>query len=110
MFKKPWVQSVMAIVLIFGILAAFLLWDSTSNTVYIENSYLNAPVATIAPTAPGILNALYVKEGDRIAANSQLALVGSEILYAQNGGIVVLNSRSARLILCSRRNCGFRCR
>jgi multidrug efflux pump subunit AcrA (membrane-fusion protein) len=37
---------------------------------------------------PGVLNALYVKEGDIIAANSPVALVGSQIISTQAGGIV----------------------
>ena len=87
-FKTPWVQSVITIVFIFVILGVFLYWLSVRNTVFIENSYLDAPVANISPTVPGTLNALYVKEGDKISPNSQVALVGSEILYAKNGGIV----------------------
>lgn len=86
--KTPWVQSVIAIVLIFGLLFVFLYWLSVKNTVFIENSYLSAPVADISPTTPGMLNALYVKEGDKVAANSQIALVGSDILYAKSGGII----------------------
>ncbi len=86
--KTPWVQSVFAIVIIFGLLFVFLYWLSVRDTVFIENSYLSAPVADISPTTPGMLNALYVKEGDTVAPNSQIALVGSEILYAKDGGII----------------------
>jgi len=87
-FKTPWVQSVAAIILIFGLLIGFLYWLSVRDTIFIENSYLNAPVANMSPTVPGMLNALYVKEGDKVAPNSQIALVGSEILYAKNGGVI----------------------
>jgi multidrug resistance efflux pump len=75
-------------VVVFGILVSFLYWVSIKDTVHIENSNLEAPIANISPTTPGMLNAIYVKEGDEIKANSQLALVGSEILYSKNGGIV----------------------
>ena len=86
--RTPWVQSVIAIALIFGILGVFLYWLSVKDTIFIENSYLDAPVANISPTIPGMLNALYVKEGDKVAPNSQIAIVGSEILYAKDGGII----------------------
>ena len=58
------------------------------NTVFIENSDLEAPIISLSPTLPGVLNALYVKEGDRVPANTQVALVGSQIISTQNGGIV----------------------
>ena len=87
-FKKPWMQSLIAMVSIFGLLAVFLFWQSNKDTIFIENSYLEAPVVNLSPSTPGILNALYVKEGDTILANSQIALVGSQILSAKDGGIV----------------------
>ena len=87
-FKKPWIQSLMAIVIIFGSLAVFLFWQFNKDTIFIENSFLEAPVVNLSPTAPGILNVLYVKEGDHILSDSQVALVGSQIIYAKSGGIV----------------------
>ena len=86
--KTPWVQSVIVIVLVFGMLGLFLFWLSVRNTVFIENSYLEAPVANISPVTPGMLNGIYVKEGDRVEANSKLALVGSETLYTKDGGVI----------------------
>ena len=94
-FKKPWVQSVIAFVVIFGALGTFLFWQLKRNTVSIENADLEAPLVNLTPSAPGVLNALYVKEGDRVAANAQVALVGSQVISTQNAGIVA----SAPLLL-----------
>ena len=88
LFKKPWVRSLVAFVIIFGLLGIFLFWQEESNTVFIENSNLVAPIINLAPSSPGVLNALYVKEGDQVPANSQVALVGSQIISTQDGGIV----------------------
>ncbi|MEI8174457.1 MAG: efflux RND transporter periplasmic adaptor subunit [bacterium] len=86
--KKPWIQSLMAFVLIFGILIGFLFWQEKKDTVFIENSTLEAPIVNLSPTLPGTLNALYVKEGDMVSANEQVALVGSQIISTKNSGIV----------------------
>jgi len=75
--KRPWVQSTAVIVVVFGALAGFLYWQSVKDAVFIENSYLEAPTADMSPSAPGVLNAIYVKEGDRVAAGQQVALIGS---------------------------------
>jgi len=86
--SKPWVQSLAAIVIIFGALGALLFWHSSSTKVSIDTSVLSAPTATIAATAGGPLNALYVKEGERVPANAAIAQVGTETLFAKAGGIV----------------------
>lgn len=87
-FQKPWVKSLLAFVLIFGTLTGFLFWQLNRNTVFIENSYLDAPVINLSPVSPGTLNALYVKEGDYVDANTQVALVGSQIIFTKNAGII----------------------
>jgi multidrug resistance efflux pump len=86
--KKPWVLSLLSFVIIFGLLGAFLFWQVGSTTVSIENSNLEAPIINLAPSMPGTLNALYVTEGDTVAANSQVALVGSQIISTEDGGLV----------------------
>lgn len=90
-------HSLISFVVIFGLLAAFLFWQTVKNIVLIENSDLEAPIINLAPSAPGVLNALYVKEGDQISANAQVALVGSQIISTQTSGIVA----SAPMVLGS---------
>lgn len=87
-FKKPWMHSLISFIVIFGLLAIFLFWQVNKNTVLIENSNLEAPIINLSTTSPGVLNALYVKEGDKVQANSEVALVGSQIISTRDGGIV----------------------
>ena len=87
-FEKPWMQSLSAAVIIFGLLFVFLFWQSNKDTVLLENSSLVAPIVNLSATTPGILNMVYVKEGDTVLANSQVAMVGSQIIYTKNNGIV----------------------
>jgi multidrug resistance efflux pump len=94
-FKKPWMHSIISVVVIFGVLAGFIFWQSEKNTVSIDDSDLEAPIINLTPSSPGILNALYVKEGDHITANEEVALVGSQIISTRNDGIVA----SAPLVL-----------
>ncbi len=87
-FKKPWLQSVILIVVIFGALGGFLYWQSTAGTVSIEKSMLTAPIVNLSPTSAGTLNALYVKPGDVVAPGAQVALVGTNVVSAKDGGII----------------------
>ena len=86
--RKPWVASLIFIVVIFGAMIGFLYIQSVRGTVFIENSDLEAPVINLSSSTPGTLNALYVKTGDVIPANTQVALVGTTIVFAKEAGIV----------------------
>jgi len=86
--KKPWVLSVASFIVIFGLLGLFLFWQESSNSVFIENSNLEAPIINLAPSSSGVLNALYVKEGDTVQPNSPVALVGSQTISTGDGGLV----------------------
>jgi len=86
--KTPWIRSTIYFIVIFSILGVFLFWQTESSRVSIENSYLDAPIINLSPTLPGTLNALYVKEGDTVQANTQVALVGSQVIYTQEAGII----------------------
>lgn len=87
-FKKPWMQSLIAVVVIFGALAGFLYWQLKSGTVRIDDSVLDAPVVNLSPLAGGTLNALYVKPGDTVAAGAEIALVGTTVVSTKEAGIV----------------------
>ena len=88
LFKKPIVQSISAMVVVLSVLAGFIIWDASRGVVSIEDSLLVAPVVNLSPQAPGTLNALYVHEGQRVAANTQVALVGGQTMTAVEDGIV----------------------
>ena len=83
-------QSIIIVVVVFGALATFLLWQKGADTVFIENSYLEAPLVNLSPAAPGTLQAVYVHEGDRIEPNTQVALVGTGIITSKTGGLVAM--------------------
>ncbi len=95
LLKKPWMHSLISFVVIFGLLGTFLFWQNSRGKISIENSHLDAPIINLSPTLPGTLNALYVKEGDKVVANSEVALVGSQIIYTKEDGII----SSAPLVL-----------
>lgn len=88
-FKRPIVQSVIGIIMIFGTLFALLYWKSASSYVYIEMSQIGAPIINIGPESEGILSEVYVKPGDTVSINQSVARVGSEILSAKTSGIIV---------------------
>lgn len=88
LFLKSWVQSITSMIIIFGVLIGFIYFEYSKNTVFIENSYLDAPLSNVNPVTAGVLNAIYVKDGDQVITDQNIALVGSEIIHAKESGIV----------------------
>lgn len=88
MLSKPWAQSLLIAAVIFGSLGTFVYWLSIKNIVYVENSYLQAPVTNISATTAGTLNEIYVTEGDSVAVNQAVALIDSQIIYSKESGVV----------------------
>jgi multidrug resistance efflux pump len=62
---------------------------TTSQRVYIEEASIQAPLINLAPSAPGILQEVYVHEGDLVNANTPVARVGNELVKAKVAGVIV---------------------
>ena len=93
-FTKPWVQSLTGIIIISAIAAGILFYKSVSSYVYIENSLISAPVISIGTETSGILDEVYVKEGDTVVSGQPLARIGSEILKSKTDGIIIYTSNT----------------
>lgn len=87
--SKRWVQSLIGIFIVLVLFAGFLFWRVTIGKVSIEDSSIEAPIIDLSPTTPGILQEIYVKEGDTVTANMPVAKVGDEIITAKVGGLVI---------------------
>ena len=87
--RKPIVRSLIGIAVVFLLLGGFLFWKIEHGTVFIENSEISAPIISLSASVPGTLNALYVKEGDVVAANTPVAMVGTDIVTSEQDGLVI---------------------
>ena len=80
---------------VFGGLAAIAVigggayWYVSSQIVYIDQSVISAPVINLSPVNSGVLQAVFVNDGDMVAANQPVARVGSEIVEAKTAGEVL---------------------
>ena len=88
-FAKPWVQSVAGVTVIVVMFVVFVFWRILGNQINIENSFVDAPIINLSPTAPGILDEVYVQVGQEIQPNTEVAKVGNETIMSKVGGIIV---------------------
>jgi len=93
-FAKPWVQSLTGIIMISLVASGVLFYKSISSYISVEDSTISAPVISIAPETSGILDEVYVKEGDNVTVGQSLARVGSEILTSKINGVIIYTSNT----------------
>lgn len=76
-----------ASLLIVGIGAMYLVY--ASRHVSIEKASISAPEIVLSPSSPGVLQTVFVHEGDAIEENQVVAQVGTEIVKAKVSGMVI---------------------
>ena len=81
-----WVLVAIAIV---GALGGGLYWYVSGKTVYIDQSQIEAPLIDLSPVNSGVLEAVYVQDGDMVTENEPIAQVGDEIVKAKTAGEIV---------------------
>ena len=63
--------------------------DAISKRVYADKSEVDAPQIMLSAKTGGILEELFVKEGDQISANDVVARVGNELVKSKDAGLVI---------------------
>jgi multidrug resistance efflux pump len=81
-----WVIGIMIVV---GATGGGLYWYVTSKTVYIDLSQVTAPLINLSPVNSGVLEAIFVNDGDMVTINEPVARVGDEIVEAKVAGEIV---------------------
>ena len=89
LLSNPITQSIIGIVLVFVALGGFIFWQNTHGTIFIENAQINAPIINLSGISAGTLNALYVKEGDIVDANTPVALIGTNVVATKVNGKII---------------------
>jgi len=82
------IGSVLALVLA-GILAGAIYWRTISGRVVIDKSMISAPTIELAAKSQGVLEEVFVNEGDQVLANAVLARVGNELIKAKTDGLII---------------------
>ncbi len=86
--QNKWVRSAGVIVLVLIIAGGWLYWQSSQTRVGIDTSQIIAPTINLSPTTTGILQNIYVNEGDQVPANTVVALVGTELIKTTVAGVI----------------------
>ena len=86
--KKKLIIGAIAFVTI-AVIVGGAYWLNSQNRVYTDKAEISADMTNLSPANPGVLEEVFVNEGDKVSANQSIARVGDEIIKAKSDGIVV---------------------
>lgn len=81
--------TVLVVILVVGGIGGGLYWYVSSQSVYIDQSIIQAPLINLSPVNSGVLQSVFVKAGDRVTVDQPVAEVGNEIVKAKTNGQIV---------------------
>ncbi|MDD5164945.1 MAG: HlyD family efflux transporter periplasmic adaptor subunit [Candidatus Pacebacteria bacterium] len=83
-----WVTTGMLAVIIIGGTAGLGYWLTSMGRVYTDKAIVSASITTISPSAPGVLQEVYVNVGDVVGPDTVVARVGNELLKTTATSVV----------------------
>ncbi len=86
--RNPFVIGALIVLVAVGLYFGFNAWQLAQSRVYIENSEISAPVISIGPEVPGILQDVYVQEGESVIAGQPLFNVDGRTISSKTSGMV----------------------
>jgi len=90
LFKnKMFLRTSGAILAVILIASAYVIFESLTGRVFIDNSITQSPIITVSPSMSGKVQEIDVKEGQSVQTGDTLAVVGSETLRADTDGLVI---------------------
>lgn len=76
-------------IFVVGAFGGGLYWYVSAESVYIDQSVIQAPLINLSPVNSGVLQAVYVNAGDMVTTGQPVAQVGNEIVKAKTDGQIV---------------------
>ena len=77
------------IIIVAIVIGGYAYWNATSSRIYIEKGEVSAPQIDLSSQNGGVLETLWVKEGDMIYRNQPVAQIGDEIVRSREEGLVI---------------------
>ncbi len=84
-----WILTGITVLIIAAIAGGFIYWQVESKRVSIDTSSIVAPQIDLSPSQGGILEDVYVNEGDTVTENETVARVGDQLIQAKVAGIII---------------------
>jgi multidrug resistance efflux pump len=87
--KHPLIAEFALLIVVLVVAGAYLYLQDMQGKVYVEKAEINAPIISIGSPVSGLIEKMYVEEGDSVSEGQRLALVGNTTIYAEARGIII---------------------
>jgi multidrug resistance efflux pump len=87
--QHPLIIDLIVLIVIAAIIGGIFILRNIGSRVYIENSMVSAPIISLSPQSPGILEKVRVQEGDAVGKGTVVAIVNSQPIKTETQGIIV---------------------
>ena len=88
-FKSHTFRIILLIILFIVINGGIIYLTFEQQVVYIEKSEINAPIITLSPQNSGVLEKIFVKEGQSVLENMIVAQVNGNPIRAKEDGLII---------------------
>jgi multidrug resistance efflux pump len=78
-----------ALVLVVLAIGGFAYWQYSSSRITIDKAQITAPEIDLGPSAPGVLQEVFVRVGDVIPADTVVARIDNQSIKTKVGGLVI---------------------
>jgi len=92
--KHPLFFDAVFVVALIALLGGIYIWQDMQGKIYIEKAEISAPVISLGPSQPGIIDKFYVDEGDMVSPGQHLAVIGDEAISSKTSGTVIWLKRT----------------
>ena len=89
-FRSDTFKIILATIIFLALVGGIVYLTTSYGRIYIEKSEISAPVISLTPASPGILDEVFVKEGDYIPANTIVAQVNGIAIKSKIDGMVIM--------------------
>ena len=87
--RRAWVRTGIVVALIAAAATGIVYSQILSKRVYIDSASIQAPEIDLAASQAGVLEDIYVNEGDQVSANQTIARVGNQLIQSKIAGLIV---------------------
>ncbi len=87
--RRVWIRTGVIVLIIAATAGGVIYWQILSKRVYIDAASIQAPEIDLAPSQAGVLEDVYVNEGDQVNANQTVARVGDQLIQSKVAGLIL---------------------
>ena len=91
--RQTWIRAGIGALGMVIVAAGIIWWLVNTTRVYVDTASVEANQIALAPSQPGVLQEVYVQEGDEVPQDKTVARVGNELIKSKVAGIVVSVSK-----------------